>query len=300
MASLTKRRMGEMKQAILTVLKDSPDGIPAKQIPSKIEPILPFTDFEKSFYPSRPNVRRIDKIVRFTTIASVKAGWISKEKGIWRIMPEGLSVLERIKDPEKLTEESDRLYKEWSANNPRTLPETINDEDVSEEEVAEKLFDFEESEEAAWAQIADYLSTINPYDFQQLVAGLFRGMGYHINWISPPGKDGGLDIIAYNDPVGVTNPRIKIQVKRRQDKIRVEELRSFLALLGDHDVGIFVNTAGFTKDTESEARTHNNRRITLIDLEKLYDLWVENYDKISDTYKKYLPLKPVYFLNLEP
>lgn len=299
MADLSKRRIGELQQAILQVLKDNPDGIAAKSIPSHIEPILPFTEFEKSFYESAPAVKRIDKIVRFTTIGPVKAGWMTKDKGIWRITDAGIEALTTIKDPEKLATESNRLYKEWRSINKPSSKDADAHSILPEEEVTEKVFEFEESEEAAWAEISEYLKKINPYDFQFLVAGLFKSMGYHINWISPPGKDGGLDIIAYNDPIGVTNPRIKIQVKRRADRIQVDELRSFMALLGDHDVGIFVNTGGFSNGAESEARASATRRITLIDQERLYDLWVENYSRIADEYKKYLPLRPVYFLNLD-
>jgi len=73
-------------------------------------------------------------------------------------------------------------------------------------------------------------------------------------------------------------------------------LRSFMAVLGDQDVGIFVSIGGFTTDAESEARTQEKRKISLIGLEKLFDLWVENYSKISEEFKKLLPLRPVYFL----
>jgi predicted Mrr-cat superfamily restriction endonuclease len=38
-------------------------------------------------------------------------------------------------------------------------------------------------------------------------------MGYHTPFISPKGKDGGIDIIAYQDPLGLKTPRIKVQVK---------------------------------------------------------------------------------------
>ena len=41
----------------------------------------------------------------------------------------------------------------------------------------------------------------------------------------------------------------------RDDNIRVEGLRSFMALLGDEDVGLFVTTSGFSKDAQEEART---------------------------------------------
>ncbi len=91
-------------------------------------------------------------------------------------------------------------------------------------------------------------------------------------------------------------PRIKVQVKRRADKIAVEGLRSFMAVLGDQDVGIFVSTGGFTREAEQEARTQEKRKITLLGLEKLYDLWLEHYPKLEELDKQLMTLKPVYFL----
>jgi len=69
-----------------------------------------------------------------------------------------------------------------------------------------------------------------------------------------------------------------------------------MAVLGDQDVGIFVSTGGFTSEAESEARTQERRKVTLLDLEKLFDLWVQHYDKIAEVDKRLLPLKPVYYL----
>jgi restriction system protein len=96
---------------------------------------------------------------------------------------------------------------------------------------------------------------MNPYDFQELVAGLLRAMGYYVTWIAPPGRDGGLDILAYGDPLGTRPPRIKVQVKRVGQKISSEILRSFMELLGDDDVGLYVSTAGFTPDLLRTLRT---------------------------------------------
>jgi predicted Mrr-cat superfamily restriction endonuclease len=36
-------------------------------------------------------------------------------------------------------------------------------------------------------------------------------------YVAPPGPDGGIDLIAHTDPLGTTGPRIKVQVKRRDD-----------------------------------------------------------------------------------
>ena len=69
-----------------------------------------------------------------------------------------------------------------------------------------------------------------------------------------------------------------------------------MAVLGDQDVGIFVSTGGFTSEAESETRTQERRKVTLVDLEKLFDLWVQHYDKVAESDKRLLPLKPVYYL----
>lgn len=63
-----------------------------------------------------------------------------------------------------------------------------------------------------------------------------------------PGKDKGVDIIAYNDPLGTKDPRIKVQVKHRDQAITVDGLRAFMSILGTDDVGIFVSSGGFTTD----------------------------------------------------
>ena len=70
-----------------------------------------------------------------------------------------------------------------------------------------------------------------------------------------------------------------------------------MALLGEQDVGIFVCTGGFTGDAQTEkARTKETRKLTLIDLEKLVELWIEHYEKVSESEKRLLPLKPVHYL----
>jgi restriction system protein len=121
-------------------------------------------------------------------------------------------------------------------------------------------------------------------------------MGYHVSWIAPPGKDGGVDIVGHTDPLGAQGPRIKVQVKRWQSKVDVDGLRSFIATVNGGDVGLFVCLAGFTKDAAELARAQETRRITLLDAEKLVELWIEYYGKLDDEARQRLPLTPIYFL----
>ena len=73
-------------------------------------------------------------------------------------------------------------------------------------------------------------------------------------------------------------------------------LRPFMALLGDEDVGVFVNIGGFTQNAASETRTQQNRQVIQIDLQKLIEVWVGNLDNLSEETKALLPLKPIHFL----
>jgi restriction system protein len=70
-----------------------------------------------------------------------------------------------------------------------------------------------------------------------------------------------------------------------------------MELIGEEDVGLYVSTAGFTKDAEDYARTRDKRKITLIDLERLVDLWTKFEEKLNDRARQRLPLLPIYFLS---
>lgn len=289
MADLTRRRQGEYIQKIFEVLIEHPDGLPAKVVLEKLSQRMNLTDFEKSSFPRQPSIRRFEKLVRFTTISPVKSGWLIKNKGQWILTEEGKKAYEKFKDPVSLMQEAVRLYRQWRKSQPEEESETS-------ENSASAATTLEEAEESAWNEIQGYLSQMSPFEFQDLVAGLLRGMGYYVSWVSPPGPDKGIDIIAHTDPLGIEGPRIKAQVKRRADKIKVEEVRSFLANLGDGDAGLFVSIGGFTSDAEEIARAQEKRRIMLVDLKRLFDLWVEHHEKIPEPQRRLLPLRGVYFL----
>lgn len=293
MAEITRKRSGELVRGVFQILLQYPDGLRAKEVLRQLEGLVPPTDFEANTYPNAPTVRRYEKIVRFSTIAVVKAGWLVKSKGSWLLTDEGRSAFEKFSNPEEFNREAGRLYRKWKSDQPIGDDEPNGSEDEPEQSATATL---EEAEEAAWSEIESFLNTMNPYDFQELVAGLLRGMGYYVDWVSPPGPDKGIDIIAHADPLGVKGPRIKSQVKRRADRASVDAVRGFMAILGDTDVGLFVCTGGFTRDAEDEARRQEKRRIMLLDLKRLFDLWTEHYNQIPEAQRRLLPLRPVYYL----
>jgi restriction system protein len=292
MAEVTRERTGELLRVLFGILLAEPDGLQASEALRRLEQRVSLTPYEAGEYES--GGRRFEKIVRFATVDSVKAGWLLKTKGRWYVTDEGRKALATYPEPGAFHRRAVELYRQWK----KSLPvDDGGDEGEPDDDRDKKVtITFDQAEEQAWAEIQAYLRALNPYDFQQLVAALLRAMGYHVSWIAPPGKDGGIDILAATDPLGTRPPRIKVQVKRHSANIPVESLRAFMAMLSDDDVGLFVTTSAFTKDAQDEARAQERRRITLIDLERLVDLWAEHYDKLDETARRRLPLKPIYFL----
>lgn len=293
MPEVTRRRTGEFVRKLFEILIPLPDGMKAQEALTVLESKLELTDYERGNYPS--GGRRFEKIVRFATVDCVKAGWMLKTKGSWSITETGKAAYSELPDPEAFYKKAVHLYYKWKQTKPDAEPST---QDEAEDETSGKTasITFEEAEEQAWNEVDRFLHEMQPYDFQELVAHLLRAMGYFVMWISPPGKDAGIDILASTDPLGTKTPRIKVQVKRRTESVNVDGLRSFMALLGEDDVGLFVSASGFTKDAAEEARTQEKRKVTLIALDRLFDLWVENYPKLNDEARRLLPLRPVYYL----
>lgn len=291
MANVTKARTGVLIRKLFELLQAQPDGMRAAEALAALANAVPLTDYEAGDYES--GGRRFEKIVRFATVDCVKAGWLVKHKGVWTVTEAGAAAYAAIQNPETFYREAVRGYQKWKKAQPDVLA------DATPEEVVEKsaAITLEEAEEWASREVEEFLAAMPPYEFQTLVGELLTAMGYHVGWEAPPGKDGGVDLIAFNDPLGTRPPRIKVQVKRNANssKIDVIGLRSFMAVLGDDDVGLFVALSGFTKDAEYEAR-HSHRRLTLIDTAKLVDLWTAHHANLDDGARRRLPLKPVWFL----
>jgi len=141
--------------------------------------------------------------------------------------------------------------------------------------------------------IKDKVMALNWEDMQDLVAGVLRGMGYK-TMVSPKGPDRGKDITASPDGLGLTQPRIFIEVKHREQPIGSGEIRKFIGGLRTGCNGIYVSTGGFAKEAKYEAE-RSNIPLTLIDADLLVDLIVEYYDHFDTDTRSLLPLTKIYW-----
>jgi len=169
-------------------------------------------------------------------------------------------------------------------------PETGDDIEKSEEDL-ESLK--EDMENKAREFIKDRLTRLDWEDMQELVAGVLRAMGYKTT-ISPKGADGGRDIFASPDGLGLEEPRIVVEVKHRQGPMGRREVASFIGGMRKGHKGLYVSTGGFSKDAKTEA-DRSEIPLTLVDMERLTDLVVENYDKFDTEARELIPMARIYW-----
>jgi len=275
----------------LSILRDNGKEMPMRELMSKVENNVTLDEWEKSRY-EKSGYIRWQSILHFFSIDCIKAGYLIKKKGIWYITPEGENALKL--GPEKLLENATKAYRKWKSEQPES-----SIEEHAESEAPEQNVPFDDIEQTALDGLENFINSKNPYEFQDLVAALLRAMGYYTPFVAPKGKDGGVDVVAYRDPLGTESPRIQVQIKHRDSSATVQEVRQLMGLLQkEGNVGIFVSTGGFSPDARSAARS-SHVHVELIDLHRFLGLWQEFYPRLSDADKSMLPLRPVYFLAVE-
>ena len=276
------------------ILKDAGGELRGKEVVEKIAKTVPLDDWARETYEKTGNIRW-QSILHFYTVDCIKSGFLEKEKGIWILTKEGEEAIKL--GSVELLNKATKLYREWDAN--RKDKEGIDQEDLELDTEPDQLqkANLEQLEEKSIDGLRKYLISKNPYEFQDIVAALLRAMGYYTPFVSPKGRDGGIDVIAYQDPLGTKTPRIKVQVKHRPDAtIAVDEIRQLVGLLNDNgDVGLFITSGRFTSEAENFSRS-SHKHIELIGFEKFITLWQEFYDKLTDEDKNRLPLYKIYFL----
>lgn len=129
------------------------------------------------------------------------------------------------------------------------------------------------------------------HPFAAFVAQLLNCMGYRTR-VSEEGPDGGIDIVAHKDALGLEPPIIKVQVKSTESTVGDPTVSALYGKVTSGEFGLVVTLGGFSPQAQNFAKSKGNLR--LIDGEELVDLIFEHYDKLDSRYKGLLPLKRVY------
>jgi len=284
----------------LQILVEKGGGAAGRDVISGIEKKLTFDDWAKEVY-EKSGYTRWKSILHFFTIDLIKAGFLVKNKGVWYATPEGELAL-KLGETAMLDKATEGYYK-WREANPKNEKKVVVSvvDDIDPDDIVDAINEqaqeatIQQMEQIAIDGLRQQINLKNAYEFQDLVAALLRGMNYYTPFVAPKGKDGGIDVIAYQDPLGAKSPRIKVQVKHREATANVSEIRELMGLLQkEGDIGLFISTGGFTSDAKATARS-SNVHVELIDFDRFIALWQEFYVKLNDEDKDRLRLRSLYF-----
>lgn len=155
-------------------------------------------------------------------------------------------------------------------------------------------------EEYAKDQIIKYIDKkFKGHNLARLVNAILEVQGYKTT-VSPPGPDGGVDILASGGALGFDNPKICVQVKSSSSPVDVKILRDLKGTMRDvkAEQGLLISWSGF-KDTVIKDAKNDFFFIRLWDQGDLLNEIFRCYDRFDDELKAELPLKRMWGLIIE-
>ena len=130
---------------------------------------------------------------------------------------------------------------------------------------------------------------INPAEFEELTADVLRALGYRAR-VTPYSQDGGVDVIAHKDPLGIEPPQIMVQCKQWIGSVGAPDVQQLVGA-GWGSLLLYVTTGSFTKDAMTIER--QNTSLRLIAGSDFAHLLIANYPKMPEKWRKIIPLRPV-------
>lgn len=329
MSKKSKRQwVNDMAYEALVILKENDGSLSLSRlllaVKERTGEKIPEDQFQRIENNKNSNRLKWEVSLQFACNKFVTAGFLNKDKGVWRLTSAGLMALEKgavhvqktadVMETEylrkkreaaaleaKLLEKRDNTHS-GTFEIPSAIPFAKSEQDDESEEDEDEHFSdsLEGDEQKARDNIEKHIRDLTEYQFQDLCAALLRGMGYHVRDVSLPGPDGGIDVLAYADPIGSKPPRIKLQAKHLStSKVSTNVITKLAHILTEGDIGIVATSSSFASGCRDFARGHREHHIELIDLNRFIDLWREIYGKLSEEDKDLLPLRPIYFIDKE-
>lgn len=164
-------------------------------------------------------------------------------------------------------------------------------------EVADLAPTAAETEQATQDAVVDALLGVSPEQFEQLTADLLRAMGYQARTTQYV-ADGGVDVIAHRDPLGLEPPIIKVQCKRVASAQGGPAVQQLLGTLAPGELGLFVTLGTYT--TQAFAIERSRRDLRLLSGADIARLVLEHYPRLPQRWRDLVPLRQVWVLDRQP
>jgi len=127
-------------------------------------------------------------------------------------------------------------------------------------------------------------------EFEEFTADLLRALGYQAR-VTAYSQDGGVDVIAHRDLLGVEPPLIKVQCKHLTGTIGAPEVQQLIGTQGHGELSLFITLGGYSKEALAIERQRSGLR--LLNGEDVVGLVLQHYDALGAGWRARMPLTSV-------
>lgn len=128
-------------------------------------------------------------------------------------------------------------------------------------------------------------------EIEHFTADLMRTLGYQAR-VTQYSADGGVDVLAHKDPLGLEPPLIKIQCKHMVSTIGAPDVQRLVGTLSHGELGLFISLGAYSKDALALER--NRLDLRLIGGDELIDLFLNSYAELPQKWRDRVALRQVY------
>ncbi|GAB2900805.1 restriction endonuclease [Neomicrococcus lactis] len=134
------------------------------------------------------------------------------------------------------------------------------------------------------------LERLSHRQFEEFSADLLRALGYQAR-VTSYSQDGGVDVIAHKDPLGVEPPLIKVQCKHTTSTIGSPDVQQLIGTRGTGELLVFMTLGTYSREALGSERQVPGLR--LLSGEDIVTLVLENYAALPERWRSLMPLTPL-------
>lgn len=116
------------------------------------------------------------------------------------------------------------------------------------------------------------LLSINPYEFEELMASLITHTGFSHVEVTKKSGDGGIDVRANLEHHFSPEIEFIFQVKRWRHSVGRPEIANLRGSIGYNNFGVVIATSHFTKSAINEAKADEKKPINLVGIDTLHSI----------------------------
>ena len=135
------------------------------------------------------------------------------------------------------------------------------------------------------------LDDLSHEEFEHFVADLLRALGYQAR-VTAFSVDGGIDVLAHRDPLGLEPPLIKVQCKHTAATQGRPAVQQLIGTLAKDEMGLFVCLGSYSKEAMSLER--ERKELRLFGGSDIVSLVLAHYAQLPARWRERMPLRQVW------